>query len=216
VGWARAQTSCAWSPRPDPTVTDHLDESRCTVTVRWTGLGVPHAVQKAAELYEAELRTLDVEPNRFLAPFTSGCSPPRRSPWPTSHPLTVGLLPGQAPLFSAAYAGMLVQPAAAALARRRRHGPRHRVAIRGRRRQVRGVDLRRHSRTLVLASPQERSGLGPANLLLGMAGLAALTAVFLVLGAARSHDTVPGATQRALRRSLSGATRRTPSSGSSP
>ncbi|MCW2771186.1 MAG: hypothetical protein JWR27_2619 [Aeromicrobium sp.] len=40
--------------------------------------------------------------------------------------------------------------------------------------------------------PQERSGLAPANLLLRMAGLAALTAVFLVLGAARSHDTRAG------------------------
>jgi len=45
--------------------------------------------------------------------------------------------------------------------------------------------------TLLLSSPQERSGLAPANLLLRMAGLAVLTAVFLVLGAARSHDTVP-------------------------
>jgi hypothetical protein len=62
----------------------------------------------------------------------------------------------------------------------------------------------------------EPSGLAPANLLLRMAGLAALTAVFLVLGAARSHDTVPGATPRALRRSLSGATRRTAVVGEQP
>ncbi|UOY03208.1 hypothetical protein [Blastococcus sp. PRF04-17] len=52
------------------------------------------------------------------------------------------------------------------------------------------------SAPFLLSSPQGRSGLAPANLLLRMAGLAALTALFLVLGAARSHDTVPGATPR--------------------
>jgi hypothetical protein len=65
---------------------------------------------------------------------------------------------------------------AAALVRRARHGPRHRVAVRGRvgRHEVLPARL---GRTLPL-SAQERSG------------LAALTAVFLVLGAARSHDHI--------------------------